>query len=189
MKTKSLRIVGLLAISILLVPAVVWASTVAQASDDPPQLCTNLVTKITSVAATDGHTTPYDSQGAGGAPEGFDPMPLLETDVTIGGRTPSCLVAQLSAHSFTGYGFGDQFAVYQVNVDGLPMIGHTTGCSTSGGVNFACLLFDNTNGAAGHSYHFYIPINPGTHHVEVLYAGCCNGLGAYTAGILTLYHK
>jgi hypothetical protein len=162
---------------------------VARAGEDSPLSCSSLVTKITSAQDTDGHLTPYDSQGAGGALEGFDPTPLIETDVTIGGRTPSCLVAQFSAHHFTGGGFGDQFAMYQVNVDGLPMIGHTTACSTSQGVNFNCLLFDNTNGAAGNSYHFYIPINPGTHNVEVLYAGCCSGLGAYTGGILTLYHK
>jgi hypothetical protein len=180
------RLLGLVVLSGLVFASTAWAS-------HNQSTCSNRSTLTTTVSDADGHTTTYDSQGAGGAPEGFDPVPLLSTTVTVSGRTPSCLVAHLSVHSLTAFGIGDKYAVYQVLVDGVPMIGHSTWCSTSTGINFACVVMDNnTDGSTditAHSYHFYAVVTPGTHRVEVFYAGCCSGLGAYSGGLLTLHHR
>ena len=186
MKTIPAGLLTLLALPLLLLPMASWAS------DDDPLKCTSLSPRITSIAFTDGHTTPYDSQGAGGAPEGFDPVPLGITTINIPGGTTSCLVAELSVHSLTAFGIGDQLAVYQVRVDGNPMIGHTTWCSTSGGVNFPCLTMDNSSpvGIASHAYRlYYAGCSRQYRTIDVRFAGCCRGLGAYTGGILTLHHR
>jgi hypothetical protein len=135
----------------------------------------------TLVADTDGKLTPYDTSGANGAPQGFDPTPIITATVDVHGRQPSCLVAHFSVHRLTAYGYGDDYAAFQVAVDGNPMYGHTTWCGYNG-VNFSCLLAPEAHEIGMHSYDLFLPVSPGEHVVEVRAAGCCNGLGAYVGG-------
>jgi len=194
MKTTEACIVALSAMLMLFSPLA------ARASDDPPQTCTSLSNTTTSVAATDGHTTSYDVNA-----QGFDPNPLMYT--TIKTRA-GCLVAHLSVHAghLLNPPVGDVYAVFQVTIDNIPMIGHSTGCFNVPTQQFVnCLLFNNDldNGGTGkqdmafvgaHSYHLYRWVEAGYHRVQVKYAGCCNGQfpnlshGAYTGGILTLHY-
>jgi hypothetical protein len=143
----------------------------------------------TLVADTDGKLTLYDTSGANGAPQGFDPMPIITATVDVNGRQPSCLVAHFSVHRLTAYGYGDDYAAFQVTVDGQPMYGHTTWCGYNG-VNFSCLLAPEVQAISMHSYDLFLPVSPGEHLVEVRTAGCCNGLGAYVgAATLTIEHQ
>ena len=155
--------------------------------------CSGPAPRVTIVSDTDGHTTPYDVAGANGAPAGFDPTPLLSTTVNVGGTMPSCMTAELSVHTLTAFGIGDRQAVFEVTVDGVPMIGHTTWCVNNMGVNVPCVAFDNnssgTTDISAHGYTLYASVAPGARRVEVRYAGCCTGLGAYSAGQLVLHHR
>ena len=200
MNTIRFSLVALSAMFILLSPLA------SRASDDPPQTCTSLSNTTTSVAATDGHVTQYDV-----AWDGFDPNPLMYTTIKT---KAGCLVAQLSVHAGHILGptaYGDVYAVYQVSVDNVPLIGHSTGCYNQQSKEFVnCILMNNDldNGATGkrdgayvgaHSYHLYRWVDAGYHRIQVKYAGCCNGYynkifpdqysyGAYSGGILTLHY-
>jgi hypothetical protein len=159
-------------------------------ASDGQTVCRGSAGRVSVVSDADGHQTIYDSQGGGGAPQGFDPQPLLTTTVTVGGNAPSCLVAHFSVHTLVGNGVGDELAAFEVTVDGVPMIGHTSWCSDGEASNFACVVANHDDAIAMHSYDFFAAgVTPGKHKVEVRYAGCCNGLGAYVGGAtLTLEH-
>jgi hypothetical protein len=142
---------------------------------------------VDTVVDTDGYTTKYDL-----ATDGYDPQPLLIRRFYTDPKS-SCVMAQLSVHTLTGWGYGDDFAAFQVVVDGLPMYGHTTACATNN-VNVPCILADNTSGVDSHSYHLVLPnVTQGWHTIEVHYAGVdTNGSpsGAYVGGsILTIHHE
>jgi hypothetical protein len=199
MKTIKACLVALSATFVLLSPLSSRAVPVNQ------QICASLGGTTTSVANTDGNTTTYDVKWVG-----FDPNPLMETTVKT---KAGCLVAQLSVHaghvSTPGFNYGDVLAAYQVTVDNVPMIGHTSGCwNVPSQQWFNCILFNNDldNGGTGkqdmafiggHSYHLYRWVEAGYHRVQVKYAGCCNGnlsnppnsSGAYSgANLLTLHY-
>jgi hypothetical protein len=183
---KRVRI--LQAVLCLVLSTFVVSRVVGRAEASDKQItCTSAAGKVTAVADTDGHTTHYDLQGANGAPKGWEPSRLLYTTVNVG--EGGCLIAHFSSHRAVGYGFGDTYTIFQVRVDGVPMIGHTTACS-DGAVFVNCLLAPQTADISMHSYDLFRPVQAGLHRVEVLYAGCCNGKGAYVGGsVLTLEHS
>jgi hypothetical protein len=118
---------------------------------------------------------------------------LMSSTVDVGpGRRPSCLIAHFSTE---GYPL-DNSVVYQVRVDGEPMNGHMAG---SGDISTP-IVFDpeetNLNLPRMVSYTFFKKVGPGTHTVEVLFAGCCSGapvpgaVAAYTGSpTLTLSYR
>jgi hypothetical protein len=101
----------------------------------------------------------------------FDPLPLLSTKITVGGRRPSCLLAGFSAMALPQ----DNWVVFQVKVDGVPMRGHAAGL---GGVTEPVVFDPDEGGANGVfrmvAYNFFTVVQPGEHTVEVMYAGCCS---------------
>jgi hypothetical protein len=118
---------------------------------------------------------------------------LLSTTVDVGGgRRPSCLVATFSTQAYPL----DNSVVFQVRVDGEPMSGHIAGAG-----NVASpIVFDpeetDLNNPRMLSYTFFKNVKPGTHTVDVLFAGCCSGapvpgaVAAYAgAPTLVLRHR
>jgi hypothetical protein len=100
--------------------------------------------------------------------------PLMRTVVTVAGPGRSCLVVNLSAQTR----ITDNYVVYQVRVDGVPMQGHTGGWF---GVADPVLvtLFDDEDEQFVDPYrivshNFFARVAPGRHVVEVMVAGGSN---------------
>jgi hypothetical protein len=139
-------------------------------------------TGVKVLATTAPHTTNHDLVGSGGT---FEPTPLFATSVRTSRN--ACIIATLSALAQPH----DNWVVFQVLVDGQPMYGHIpsdefftvmgypqsaalvqpatplVGDPEAGDVNLFRML----------SYTFYMPVAPGTHTVEVKWAGCCTTAG------------
>lgn len=152
-----------------------------------PLHCDMDAVTIDSVVDSDGYQTSYDL-----ATMGYDPTPLLSKSFKVGSGS-SCVVAQISIHTLSGWGFGDEFAALKVTLDGNPMYGHITGCSTNG-VNVPCILLDNNARSGSHSYHLVYPgVQPGEHRIDVWWAGVDNNGspgGAYVGGAtLSVHHQ
>ncbi|MEP6925470.1 MAG: hypothetical protein ABI954_13465, partial [Pyrinomonadaceae bacterium] len=119
----------------------------------------------------------------------FSSTPLLSTTIDVGGRQRTCVVARFSTEALPL----DNHMVFQVRVDGVPMKGHVlsfVGIPTP-------VVTDpeetDLNLPRMVSHDFFAVVEPGTHRVEVLFAGCCssapppNSIYAYAGGsVLTL---
>ena len=118
---------------------------------------------------------------------------LLATEVKVSGKAPSCLIAHFSALAR----ITDNYVVFQVRVDGVPMEGHLSGI---GGISTPVVvtlideqdeqLSDPTKVLA---YNFLKKVDPGTHVVEVMVAAGSNIVAPYYPSVyspvLTLeYH-
>ena len=95
---------------------------------------------------------------------------LLSTSVTVSGTGLSCIVAHLSGMAR----ITDNYIVFQVRVDGVPMQGHL---SSFGLVltPVVAVLYDDENEQFSDptkvvSYNFFQKVAPGTHLVEVMVA-------------------
>lgn len=159
----------------------------ATAHAGAPMDCDQDASMIDSVVDADGYVTKYDLSSMG-----YDPKPLLTKTFKVQSGS-SCVMAQVSLHTLTGWGYGDEFAAIKVTIDGLPMFGETTACATNG-VNVPCILLSNTSGSDSHSYHLVYPgIKEGEHTIEVWYAGVdTDGVpeGAYVGGsLLSVHHQ
>ena len=120
--------------------------------------------------------------GSGGL---LDPVPLLETQITVPGPPGrvNCVTLTFSAQADPG----DNYGVYQASIDSVPMSGHGTlseyGISTPvvfDAVNQATFLptdpnrFFNPATSRMVSYTFFAPVTPGVHTIVVRVAGCCS---------------
>jgi hypothetical protein len=96
---------------------------------------------------------------------------LLSTTVTVSGRGASCLVAHLSAMAAPS----DNYIVFQVRVDGVPMEGHLSGIP---GVGPFPVVFEpeetDMNLPRMVAYNFFQEVDPGDHLVEVMVAAGSN---------------
>lgn len=129
--------------------------------------CGTEVTRIQSVTRPQFTPTMVDFVASGG---GLDPTPLLHTTVQVSGEEPSCLVVNFSTMAVPL----DNFIVFQVRVDGVPMEGHVVGLG-----GFATpVVFDpeetDKNLPRMAAYTFFKKVEPGPHRVEVFFAGCCS---------------
>jgi hypothetical protein len=118
---------------------------------------------------------------------------LMSTTVHVGGAPrSSCLIATFSTQAYPL----DNSIVFQVRVDGEAMNGHMGG---AGSVS-APVVFDpeetDLNNPRMLSYTFFKRVRPGTHTVDVQFAGCCSGapvpgaVAAYAGSpVLTLHHR
>jgi hypothetical protein len=99
-------------------------------------------------------------------PGSFDPTPLLSTKVTVTGKGPSCLVAHFSVMARPT----DNYMVFQVRVDGVPMEGHLSGVvGIAAPVVYAIEETDlNVPQMVAHS--FFAQVAPGQHTVDVVFA-------------------
>lgn len=99
---------------------------------------------------------------------------LMSTTVQVTGTGLSCIIAHFSAHAR----ITDNYIVFQVRVDGVPMEGHLSGL-----IGFPTpvvvtsiedsteQLFDPVRMVA---YNFFKQVSPGIHTVEVLVAAGSN---------------
>lgn len=55
--------------------------------------CESRTSKVKAVTSPGSHLTGFNFSGSGG---NLDPVPLLRTEVLVGGHEPSCLVAHFS---------------------------------------------------------------------------------------------
>ena len=129
--------------------------------------CDSDITRIKSVTRPNFTPTMVDFEASGG---GLDPTPLLQTTVNVAGEDRSCLVVNFSTMARPL----DDYIVFQVRVDGVPMEGHL---SSFGG--FATPVVadpEETNKKLPRmvAYTFFKEVSPGPHRVQVFFAGCCS---------------
>lgn len=146
---------------------------------------------------TDGYQTLHNLNV-----DGWEPKPLLDEWIET---EDGCITANLAVHNLSGQtpttpslAVGDDYAVFTVLVDGMPMYGHISGCVDPKGNNVHCVVYsheiDGATTVDGHAYSFVYPVAAGKHHVELYYAGYdvtgSIGRGAYVGGtILTLNYR
>jgi len=154
---------------------------VVRAPSSPTATCTAKGQKSsTSVAGEPYNTTTVDFM----ATSGFDPVPLLSTTVNVSGGAGSCLVVHFSAMPTASSTNVDDYVLFQVTVDGVPMIGHFPEPFLIPNPAVAVTPDVDTEMSA---YNFFAPVTGGSHTVEVHFAGCCGGGGATVfAPVLTL---
>lgn len=116
----------------------------------------------------------------------FGPEPLFKTTFTAGGTGQSCVLANLSVNAQPN----DNGMVFQVRLDGVPMLNHwnpsgflqSTG-NIPPGFNVPIVWISNVVDSGTFTaidpphlaaYSFFANVSPGTHTVEVLAAGCCH---------------
>lgn len=164
-------------------------------------VCDNRAPRINAVKLAAPILNTVDFSGTNGA---FDPIPLLETKIHVGGKSPSCVVAHFSAQVSTG----DNTVVFQASIDDEPMEGHTLypeelrspqltiPVVIDRGTIFRVfpepqVLIPVPTMA---SYNFFKIVKPGSHTVRIKWAGCCssvpNSVSAEAlAAILTLEYR
>jgi hypothetical protein len=118
---------------------------------------------------------------------------LMRVPVTVAGPSPSCLVADLSALAR----ITDNYVVFQVRVDGVPMNGHQGGYFGVADPVVPVLFDDQDEQFVDPyrilSYNFFARVRPGRHVVEVMVAAGSNiapGLEPQVVSpVLTLHHR
>lgn len=100
--------------------------------------------------------------------------PLMGTQVSVTGTGMSCIVAHFSTHAR----ITDNYIVFQVRVDGVPMEGHLGSYGTVATPVIETNLQDpaeqTTDLPRIVAYNFFKKVMPGTHTVEVLAAAGSN---------------
>jgi hypothetical protein len=91
---------------------------------------------------------------------------LMKTRIVVEGTDASCLVAHFSATAIPT----DNYIVFQVRVDGVPMEGHIG--SVAGIATPVVFTIEETdlNYPRGVAFNFYQRVAPGKHTVEVMVA-------------------
>lgn len=118
---------------------------------------------------------------------------LLSTPITVTGAGPSCVIADFSAVGR----ITDNYIVYQVRIDGVPMEGHVSGLFGQA-TPVQWIQFDDEDEQfvdpfRSFSYNFFQRVQPGRHVVEVWVAagsGIAPGLEPQiVAPVLTLHYR
>ena len=101
----------------------------------------------------------------------FDPTPLIATSIATT-ATSTCLIAHFSALAEPQ----DNHVMFQVLVDGQPMQGHAIFPYSIPTVQ-APVVWDpeetDTNQTRMVAANFFAAVGPGTHKIDVRFAGCC----------------
>jgi hypothetical protein len=152
-------------------------ATSVHATDEAVGGCENNgSTAVKVLATTAKHYTNHDLVGSGGT---FESTPLFATSVKT--SRGACIIATLSALARPN----DNWVVFQARVDGQPMYGHLSSDEFFTDMGYPPNLVDPPTPLVGDpevgdknlfrmlSYTFYMPVAPGTHTVEVKWAGCC----------------
>jgi hypothetical protein len=165
--------------------------------DPEPEVCDNRAPRVRGVKLAAPITNTVDFSGTNGA---FDPVPLLETQIYVGGKKHSCVIAHFSAEFNTG----DNLIIFQASIDDDPMDGHTLfpeefreplpPITTP-------IVFDKSSVSpsgnkipAMTAYNFYKIVKPGWYKVKIKWAGCCSTNPASVsaevlAAVLTLEYQ
>jgi hypothetical protein len=120
-------------------------------------------------------------------------QPLLTTAIYVNGTSASCVIAHFSALAR----ITDNYIVFQVRIDGVPMEGHLSAIGPyPTPAIFASIddeseqLSDPTKVVA---YNFFARVRPGTHIVQVMVAAGSgidpNNLPQVGSPVLTLEHR
>jgi hypothetical protein len=108
----------------------------------------------------------------------FDPKPLIATQIVTTAAS-TCLIVHFSALVEPQ----DNHVMFQVRVNGKPMQGHAIFPYSIPTVQ-APVVWDpeetDKNLTRMVAYDFFAALGPGTHQVEVLFAGCCGLTGGVT---------
>jgi len=197
LRTRATRITLSTSLIVLAAAAAIWTAlpasrveaarvATATATAAGPQIeCEGVATHVKSITIPD--YTPVSA--AFQFPPGNMEL-LMNTTVTIGGKGESCLAANFSAIARVT----DNYIVFQVRVDGVPMEGHlsaTGGIATPVVVESKYSTEPDTDRMV--ASNFFAKLSPGTHRIEVLMAA---GSGINPAEIpyvgspvLTLHYK
>ena len=166
--SRTLLIALALALAVLAL-AIPLSSWEGQASDNQIE-CESKSKQVKAVTSPGVHGTNVSFSSN---PSYFDPTPLLRTTINVEGNRPTCLIAHFSAMAQPQ----DNWVVFQVRVDGVPMEGHAPGLGT---VAIPVVFDPDESGAIGPyrmvAYNFFAEVGPGEHMVEVLFAGCCSSI-------------
>lgn len=116
-------------------------------------------------------------------------QPLLSTSIQVNGPGPSCIAAEFSAVVKPT----DNYMVFQVTVDGIPMLGHT---KTVPEPNTPVVIESeetDQNLPRMVSHQFFLRVTPGIHVVAVNVAGGSNIVAPFyptvEAPVLTLHYR
>jgi hypothetical protein len=181
---------------LLSLPVVVQAAQAQQQSKQmEPDVCDNRAARVRAVKLAAPVLNTVDFSGTNGGLE-----PLLETQIYVGGKKGSCVIAHFSAQVSTG----DNTVVFQASIDDVPMEGHalypdelrdpqlTTPIVLDRGT-----VFRPTNPIpvpTMASYNFFQIVKAGWHTVKIKWAGCCSSDPASVsaealAAVLTLEYR
>ena len=116
-------------------------------------------------------------------------QPLLETSISVTGTTASCVLATFSAVVRPT----DNYMVFQVTLDGVPMLGHTVTYPHP----FTPVVIEteetDLNQPRMVSHQFFLKVVPGVHTVAVNVAAGSNIVAPYfptvEAPVLSLHYK
>jgi hypothetical protein len=140
---------------------------------------------VVAVTAPDFHFVSTVPQPNG------DLEPLLQTTVTIPGTARTCLVAHFSAMAVPT----DNYIVFQVRVDGVPMRGHLSSFGLVPVPVVITIEETDLNVARMVAYNFFALVEPGVHTVEVM-VGAGSGISPLPnpqphvgSPVLILYHR
>jgi hypothetical protein len=89
--------------------------------------------------------------------------PMLETTISVTGTSPSCVVASFSAVAKPS----DNYLVFQVTVDGVPMLGHTRLYVDPNTPVVIETEETDMNQPRMVAHQFFLRVNPGVHTVRV----------------------
>jgi hypothetical protein len=146
--------------------------------------CAGKLSGVAGVSLSEQRVAGVDFSGSGGQLDA-----LLDAEVTVGGRGPSCLLVQFSALAAPN----DNHIVFQVLVDGVPAPGQ----SAFPGLPGIPVVYDpeesDLNNGRMVAHSFLVPVQPGPRRVELKFAGCCSVSGS-TSGVvnaatLTVQHR
>jgi hypothetical protein len=145
--------------------------------------CAGTLLGVAGVSLATPRTANVDFSGSGGQLDA-----LLDTEVTVRGQAPSCLLIQFSAMAYPQ----DNHIIFQVLVDGVPVAGQTDFPGFPG----VPVVFDpeETDNNLGRmvSHSFVAPVAPGLRRVELRFAGCCSpnpGSGVVGSATLSVQHR
>jgi hypothetical protein len=152
--------------------------------------CEGDATRVKALSSGSQHTAVNFNTDVNGVVDGlghFDAVPLLSTTIAVNGgpRKSSCLIAHLSAEVAPQ----DNHVMFQVLLDGVPMHGHGI-FPYSLPVIQSPVVWDpeetdkNLNRMV--AFNFFAAVRPGTHSVEVRWAGCCGFTNGNTTTIATV---
>ena len=116
-------------------------------------------------------------------------QPLLETSISVTGSAPSCVLATFSAVVRPT----DNYMVFQVTLDGVPMLGHTV--TYPHPLTPVVIETEETdlNQPRMVSHQFFLKVAPGVHTVTVNVAAGSNIVAPFfptvEAPVLSLHYK
>lgn len=153
-------------------------------AQDDVQRCSGPLQAVTGVSLSGQRVSTVDFNGSGG-----QLGPLLDTEVMVRGRGPSCLLVHVSALAVPN----DNHIVFQLLVDGVPAPGQSPFPTQPGVPVFYDPEESDQNNGRSVAQSFVVPVQPGLRRVELRFAGCCSAVadnsGVVNAATLTVQHR